>query len=106
MITGINESKKLIKHISCECKCKFDETKSNSNQWWNNGKCRCEHKKHHVCEKDYVCNPTTRNCENWICSASIMDDSFIICDEVTKSFDEELKTIPTSFNEKNITCKT
>ena len=64
MITGINESKTLIKHISCECKCKFDETKSNSNQWWNNGKCRCEHKKHHVCEKDYVCNPTTRNCEN------------------------------------------
>ena len=24
MITGINESKILIKHISCEWKCKFD----------------------------------------------------------------------------------
>ena len=24
MITGINESKTLIKHISCECKCRFD----------------------------------------------------------------------------------
>ena len=24
MITGINESKPLTKHISCECKCKFD----------------------------------------------------------------------------------
>ena len=24
MITGINESKRLRKHISCECKCKFD----------------------------------------------------------------------------------
>ena len=24
MITGINESKTLTKHISCECKCKFD----------------------------------------------------------------------------------
>ena len=33
MITGINESKTLIKHLSCECKCKFDGTKFKSNQW-------------------------------------------------------------------------
>ena len=33
MITGINESKTLIKHLSCECKCKFDGTKCKSNQW-------------------------------------------------------------------------
>ena len=33
MITGINGSKTLPKHISCECKCKFDRTKCNSNQW-------------------------------------------------------------------------
>ena len=26
MITGINESKILTKHISCKCKCKFDGT--------------------------------------------------------------------------------
>ena len=35
-----------------------------------------------------------------------MDDSAIICDEVIESYDEEIKTIPTNFNEKNITCKT
>ena len=29
MITGINESKTLTKHISCECKCKFDGRKCN-----------------------------------------------------------------------------
>ena len=52
MIIGINESEALTKHISCECKCKFDETKYKSNQWWNNNKCQCEFKKHHVCEKD------------------------------------------------------
>ena len=34
MITGINESKTLTKDISCECKCKFDGRKCNSNQWW------------------------------------------------------------------------
>ena len=32
MITGINESETLTKLISCECKCKFDGTKCNSNQ--------------------------------------------------------------------------
>ena len=39
MITGINESKTLTKHISCEWKCKFDGRKCNSNQWWNKNKC-------------------------------------------------------------------
>ena len=38
MITGKNESKILTKDISCECKCKFDGRKCNSNQWWNNDK--------------------------------------------------------------------
>ena len=38
MITGINESKTLTEHISCECKCKFDGKKFNSNQWCNNDK--------------------------------------------------------------------
>ena len=42
MITGINESKTLTKHISCECKCKFDGRNCNSDQWWNNDKFRCE----------------------------------------------------------------
>ena len=32
MITGIKESKTLIKHITCECKCKFDGTKFMLNQ--------------------------------------------------------------------------
>ena len=36
MITGINEMKKLTKHISCECKYRFDGRKRNSHQWWNN----------------------------------------------------------------------
>ena len=38
MITGINKSKRLTKHISCECKCKFDGRKCNPNQRWNNDK--------------------------------------------------------------------
>ena len=52
MVPDISESKTLTKHISCECKIKFDECKSN--QWWSNDKRRCECKKHYICEKDYV----------------------------------------------------
>ena len=33
MITGINESKTLAKHILCECKCKSYGRKCDSNQW-------------------------------------------------------------------------
>ena len=32
MITGINELKGLTKHISCECNCRSDGIKYNSNQ--------------------------------------------------------------------------
>ena len=33
MITEISESKALTKHISCECKCRFDGRNCNSDQW-------------------------------------------------------------------------
>ena len=64
MITWINESKTLTKHISCKCKWRVDGGKINSCQWWNNDKCQCECKKCHVCEKDYAWNTATCNCEN------------------------------------------
>ena len=35
MITRINEFKTSTKHISCDCKCKFDGRKWNSDQNWN-----------------------------------------------------------------------
>ena len=33
IITGINESRTLTKHISCKCNCRFDGRKCNSDQW-------------------------------------------------------------------------
>ena len=39
MITEINESKILTKHI-WECEYKLNTRKCNSNQMWNNDKCR------------------------------------------------------------------
>ena len=90
MIADINESKTLTKHLSCECKCKFDV-----NVIQINGviiiKCQCECKKIRVCEKDYIWNLVTRICENGKYLTSIMDDSAITCDEVTKSSDDKIK---------------
>ena len=42
MITGINYSKILTKHISCMRQCSFDSIKCNLDQKWNNDKSRCE----------------------------------------------------------------
>ena len=77
MITGIN-----AKHISCECKSKFNGRNFNLDQWWNNDKCQCECKNRHVFEKDYVWNPATCNCENGKYLANIMIDSAIMYDEI------------------------
>ena len=58
------------------------------------------------CEKDYVWNPALCSCENGKYLASIIDDSMVTCQEVMKSYEEEIKTIPTNFNENKVTCKT
>ena len=44
-MTGINEYKKLTKHIIYKCKCKFDSRKCKVNKKWNNKKCP---QKHHM----------------------------------------------------------
>ena len=49
-----------------------------------------------MCNKDYIWNPSTCNCENGKYLATIVDDSVITCDEII----ETTKTIPTKFNEK------
>ena len=44
MITGINKSRKLIKHMSCKCECKYDGRKCKLYQNWTNDKSQCEGK--------------------------------------------------------------
>ena len=92
MITGVNKLKTLTKHILCECRCKFYGRKCNSDQCWNNNKCRCGCKKRHLCEKYYIWNPATCS-ENGKYLASIMDDSVITCDEIIESYDKEKKKL-------------
>ena len=96
----------IIRKNICKLDCKFDGTKCKSNQSWNNVTCRCECKKQHIWKTHYVWNSATFYCENGKYLANITDESVIICDEVIKPYGEEIKTIPTNFNEKNITYKT
>ena len=116
--TVINEIRTLAKHISCECKCRFHGRKCNSGQWWNDDKCWCESKKHHLCEKVCVWNPAIGDCETLKYLACIMDDFAIMYEKVWESYDEdaddndkgfsydETKTILTNFNEKKAPYKT
>ena len=67
MITEIDEVKTLVKHISYDCKCKFDSRTCTSNQKLKNGKSQCEWKKYHRCKKDHSWNPSTSICVNSRC---------------------------------------
>ena len=70
IITGLNESKALTKHISCKCKCRFDE----KNVIQINGRITINVNisvKKFMYVKKIVWNPATCNCENGKCLASI-----------------------------------
>ena len=43
MITRITAAKALVKHISCDCKCKFNSVTCTSNKKWNNDKYQSEY---------------------------------------------------------------
>ena len=75
--------KNTNKHISCKCKCKLDGGKYNLNQKCNNDKCLPDWKnpkEHNVCEKYYICNPTTYTCENSGYLTSTFNNSVIMCE--------------------------
>ena len=66
MTKGINESKILIRLISCLCRCELYCSKCNSKQKWNSNKCQCECKesiKKYLCEKDFPGNLCICACE-------------------------------------------
>ena len=98
MITEKNESKILTKDRSCECTCKFDGTKCNSNQKWNNDKQRCKCKKHNLCERDYIWKSTKCSCKNGKYLESITDKSVITCDDI---IDERAKSNDKETNNSN-----
>ena len=87
MITNKNEAKAMTKHISCDCKCKFNSTTCNLNQKWNNKTCQCECKNYHKCKKDYSCHPSTCICGNSKYLKNTADTSVIKWDEIIIAMD-------------------
>ena len=74
------------------------------NQISSNNKCWCERKKHHVCQKDYIWNLSTCSCGNR--KYLVFKYYYIkIINMEAKLYNEEPKTVPTSFNETNVTSK-
>ena len=62
-ITNKDEAKAMTEHISCGSKCKFNSTRCDSKQKWNNKTCQCECKNYWKCKKHYSWNPSTRTHE-------------------------------------------
>ena len=87
MITNKNEAKTMAKHISCDCKCKFNSTTCNSNQKWNKKTCKCECKNDRKSKKNYSWNSSICICENSKYLKSIADTSVTECDEIISVMD-------------------
>ena len=82
MITNKNEPKTMTKHISRDCKYKFNSTTCNSNQEWKNKTYQCEYKNYQKCKEDYSSNLSICICENSKYLKSIAHTSKIECDEI------------------------
>ena len=105
MITAINDSKTLTKHTKCESKWNFDGRRRNSNQNWNNDKCRCKREntvEHQACEKDYMWNPVTWTGKNGWYTGIINDDSVLTYDKYIITADRILTNVSCSV-QKNTT---
>ena len=99
MITGIKESKTLIKHISENVDVKLMEENLIQIDGGKMINANVSVKKVYVYEKDYIWNPATCNFEIGKYLASIMNYSVIVYDEIIYAGEK-------NFNEKHLTCKT
>ena len=82
MITNKDEVEAMTEHISCDYKCKFNSTKCNSNQKWNNKTCQYEWKIYRKCKENYSQNPSTYICKNSKYLKSVNGTSVTKCDEI------------------------
>ena len=93
MITNKNEAKAMVKHISRDCKCKFNSATCNSNKKLNNDPCQCECKKYGKCKNGYRWNPSTCFCGNGKYLKIVGDISVIASDEIKYVMDIVLTNV-------------
>ena len=80
-MTKIDEAKTVIKHISCDSKCKFNSAAFQIKRG-RRRKGQCECKIYCECKTYHSWNPTTYNCKNGKYLQSIIDKSVIMSSEI------------------------
>ena len=66
LISWTNETRHVKWHETCKCKYRLDKSVCNSEQRWNEDKCKCECKElidKGVCDKGFIWNPSNCECE-------------------------------------------
>ena len=76
LISSVNETRFIVHHESCECKCGFNKSACNARQKWNRDKCWCEFKEldWSFSEKDYIWNLSTCDCH---CNKACKIDEYL-----------------------------
>ena len=73
----------MVKHISCNCKCKFNSTTCNPNQKWNNETYHCDCRNFSASKKKIIVGIIAH------VFVGIVDDSKIVCDEIIYAIDSQ-----------------
>ena len=116
LMSGVNETKFLVEHESCECKCELNESICNSKQKWNHNECSWECKEldnWSSCKDDYMWSFGTCDCE---CNkVKLMDEYLDIknrsCEKrligklVLECENEILNVTENSLNNTKVTCE-
>ena len=118
LVSRTNETKYIEWYQTCKCKCRLDGRVCNSEQRWNDCKCRCECKElidKCVCDKGSIWNPSNCECEcdklcdvrkyldyeNCKCRKKLVDK---LVDECTENV-EEVKLAKITSTENENVCK-
>ena len=81
----LNETRNVLWHESCKCKCKLNSSVCNNEQIWNDDTCRCHCNEDFAgiinCSKGYMWNPCTFKCQcnNWCEPGQYLDHKNCIC---------------------------
>ena len=77
LVSGVNETRFIVQHESCECKYGLNETVCNSKQKWNCDECQCKFKElddWSFSEKNYMQNLSICDCE---CNKACKIDEYL-----------------------------
>ena len=87
MITGTSDAKMLVKHVSYDCKCKFENTACNSDQNKIMKSANVSAKSYGMYKNNYNWNPSICICENGRYLKHIADTLVIVNNEFMNAVD-------------------